>query len=142
MTIHQNIFHQIFKKSVSVKISPIKISSYTVPLKGNIALALHSTARSSRIKRSILALNARSASEHRVVNHSRLVRVLSIVSRSSLGLMPTTSSGTSISIVSRSSRGLVHTSSITLVSFLARLEKWYLNSRQQQAWHAHSNIDI
>ena len=66
---------------------------YTVPLKGNVALALHSTARSSRIKRSILALNAHSASERRVVNHSRLVRVLSIVSRSSLGLMPTASSG-------------------------------------------------
>ena len=65
----------------------------TVPLKGNVALALHSTARSSRIKRSILVLNAHSASEHRVVNHSRLVRVLSIVSRSSLGLMPTALSG-------------------------------------------------
>ena len=48
---------------------------------------------------------------------------------------------TSISIVSRSSRGLVHTSSISLVSFLTRLEKWYLNSRQQQARNAHSNID-
>ena len=65
----------------------------TAPLKGNVALALHSTARSSRIKHSILALNAHSASESRVVNHSRLVRVLSIASRSSLGLMPTASSG-------------------------------------------------
>ena len=61
----------------------------TVPLKGNIALALHSTAQSSRIKYSILALNAHVASERRVVNHSRLVRVLSIVSCSSLGLMST-----------------------------------------------------
>ena len=69
------------------------LSSTTVPLKGNVALALHSTVRSSRTKRSILALNAHSASERRVVNHSRLVRVLSIVSRSSLGLMPTASSG-------------------------------------------------
>ena len=58
----------------------------TVPLKGNVALALHSTARSSRVKHSILALNAHVASECRVVNHSRLVRVLSIVSHSSLGL--------------------------------------------------------
>ena len=30
MTIRQNIFRQIFEKSVSVKISPIKISRYTV----------------------------------------------------------------------------------------------------------------
>ena len=71
----------------------IHVTTHTVPLKGNVALALHSMARSSRIKRSILALNAHSASERRVVNHSRLVRVLSIVSRSSLGLMPTASSG-------------------------------------------------
>ena len=65
----------------------------TVSLKGNVTLALHSMARFSRIKHSILALNAHVASEHRVVNHSRLVQVLSIVSRSSLGLMSTASSG-------------------------------------------------
>ena len=74
---------------------PADSESYvpTVPLKGNVALALHSMARSSRIKHSILALNAHVASERRVVNHSRLVRVLSIVSCSSLGLMCTASSG-------------------------------------------------
>ena len=70
-----------------------EVSIDTVPLKGNIALALHSMARSLRIKHSILTLNAHVASERRVVNHSRLVRVLSIVSRSSVGLMSTASSG-------------------------------------------------
>ena len=78
---------------VTVSAKPSMLVYFTVPLKGNVALALHSTARTSRIKHSILALNAHSASERRVVNHSRLVRVFSIVSHSSLGLMPTASSG-------------------------------------------------
>ena len=65
----------------------------TVPLKGNVTLALHSTLDPRELDTLYSRSNTHITSKHKAVNHSGLVRVLSIVFHSSLGLIPTASSG-------------------------------------------------
>ena len=65
----------------------------TVQLKGNVSLVLHFMLYPQELNTLYSCSNTHIASKCKVVNHSILIRVLSIASCLNLGLMSTTSSG-------------------------------------------------